>query len=335
MPRAQGTLGSVGPAREPSCSPPSALRRSWRCSVDPRVGRRATGRRTAALPLPARGHLRPLHLPAARALAAQPAAAVRGRAHSEYPQLATWMFGLPYLFFESHVPVGRAQTTAEFNAHPEDSPRYFDLHHVVMAVSYAGLLGGHGGAAAAAGPRAGLGAAAPAAGHRVLRLQPLRRVAAALSGWRCCSNSGAAGWRGGGAAGAGRDDEVVSAPAAAAFLAHNLGRGRATRARAGGARLSALPRAVAGARAGRGGRDRGDPGRHLRQRRLGGRDLRLRRAGRPLCTTRPRSRRRCSSLGAGGCCRCRPTRPCTGCWFLLQVLPALLLRCFRCAAPRA
>ncbi|HZJ70789.1 MAG TPA: hypothetical protein VFF36_07655, partial [Planctomycetota bacterium] len=29
---------------------------------------------------------------------------------SEYPQLATWMFALPYLFFESHVPVGRAQT---------------------------------------------------------------------------------------------------------------------------------------------------------------------------------------------------------------------------------
>jgi hypothetical protein len=60
--------------------------------------------------------------------------------HSEYPQLATWMFGVPYLFFESHVPVGRAQTTAEFNAHPEDSRRYFDLHHVVMAISYLGLL---------------------------------------------------------------------------------------------------------------------------------------------------------------------------------------------------
>ncbi|HZM00581.1 MAG TPA: glycosyltransferase 87 family protein [Planctomycetota bacterium] len=60
--------------------------------------------------------------------------------HSEYPQLATWVFGLPYLFFESHVPVGRAQTTAEFKAHPEDSRRYFDLHHVVMAVSYVGLL---------------------------------------------------------------------------------------------------------------------------------------------------------------------------------------------------
>ena len=60
--------------------------------------------------------------------------------HSEYPQLATWMFGLPYLFFESHVPVGRAQTATEFNAHPEDSRRYFDLHHVLMAVSYLGLL---------------------------------------------------------------------------------------------------------------------------------------------------------------------------------------------------
>jgi len=60
--------------------------------------------------------------------------------HSEYPQLATWMFGLPYLFFESHVPVGRQQTAAEFMAHPEDSERYFDLHHVFMAVSFLGLL---------------------------------------------------------------------------------------------------------------------------------------------------------------------------------------------------
>ncbi|MHC5212268.1 MAG: glycosyltransferase 87 family protein [Planctomycetota bacterium] len=60
--------------------------------------------------------------------------------HSEYPQLATWMFGLPYLFFDSAVPVGRAQTDAEFRAHPEDSRRYFDLHHVSMAVGYLALL---------------------------------------------------------------------------------------------------------------------------------------------------------------------------------------------------
>lgn len=60
--------------------------------------------------------------------------------HSEYPQLATWMFGLPYLFFPSHVPVGRQQTPAEFSAHPEDSAAYFDLHHAFMAVSFLGLL---------------------------------------------------------------------------------------------------------------------------------------------------------------------------------------------------
>jgi len=59
---------------------------------------------------------------------------------SEYPQLATWMFGLPYLCFTSHVPVGRAQTDAEFYAHPEDTARYFDLHHMFMAVPFLGLL---------------------------------------------------------------------------------------------------------------------------------------------------------------------------------------------------
>ncbi|HVQ27248.1 MAG TPA: glycosyltransferase 87 family protein [Planctomycetota bacterium] len=59
---------------------------------------------------------------------------------SEYPQLATWMFALPYLFFESHVPVGRAQTDTEFAAHPEDSRRYFDLHHAFQAVPVLGLL---------------------------------------------------------------------------------------------------------------------------------------------------------------------------------------------------
>jgi uncharacterized membrane protein len=57
--------------------------------------------------------------------------------HSEYPQLATYLLGVPYLFFDSHVPVGRTQTLQEFRAHPEDMAAYFDLHHVVMAV---GLL---------------------------------------------------------------------------------------------------------------------------------------------------------------------------------------------------
>ncbi len=55
--------------------------------------------------------------------------------HSEYPQLATWLFGLPYLFFDHHVPVGRAQTSAEFRAATDDHEAYFDLHHVSMALS--------------------------------------------------------------------------------------------------------------------------------------------------------------------------------------------------------
>ncbi|MBM3984784.1 MAG: DUF2029 domain-containing protein [Planctomycetes bacterium] len=60
--------------------------------------------------------------------------------HSEYPQLATLLFGLPYVFFESHVPQGRQQTTQELRQHPEDSAAYFDLHHVSMALSLAALL---------------------------------------------------------------------------------------------------------------------------------------------------------------------------------------------------
>ncbi|MGQ0553875.1 MAG: hypothetical protein ACT4PU_11730 [Planctomycetota bacterium] len=60
--------------------------------------------------------------------------------HSEYPQLATWMFGLPYLFMEHSVPVGRAQTSAEFTAAREDSRAYFDRHHVSMALGYFALL---------------------------------------------------------------------------------------------------------------------------------------------------------------------------------------------------
>jgi len=60
--------------------------------------------------------------------------------HSEYPQLATWLFGLPYLFFDSHVPVGRAQAAAEFGAAREDHAAYFDLHHVSMAISLLLLL---------------------------------------------------------------------------------------------------------------------------------------------------------------------------------------------------
>jgi hypothetical protein len=60
--------------------------------------------------------------------------------HSEYPQLATLLLGVPYLFFDSHVPVGRSQTVQEFRAHPEDTAAYFDLHHVDMAVGLLALI---------------------------------------------------------------------------------------------------------------------------------------------------------------------------------------------------
>ena len=59
---------------------------------------------------------------------------------SEYPQLATWLFAAPYLFFTSAGPVGRAQTAREFNEARADSARYFDLHHVSMAISLLALL---------------------------------------------------------------------------------------------------------------------------------------------------------------------------------------------------
>ena len=56
--------------------------------------------------------------------------------HSEYPQLATYLRGVPYLFFQSHVPVGRQETVKELRDHPEDSAAYFDLHQVDMAVGF-------------------------------------------------------------------------------------------------------------------------------------------------------------------------------------------------------
>ena len=56
--------------------------------------------------------------------------------HSEYPQLATYLLGVPYLFFDSHVPVGRQETVKELRDHPEDSAAYFDLHQVDMAVGF-------------------------------------------------------------------------------------------------------------------------------------------------------------------------------------------------------
>jgi hypothetical protein len=60
--------------------------------------------------------------------------------HSEYPQLATWLMGVPYLFFESHVPVGRQQTPKELRDSPEDKRSYFDLHHASMALSLLVLI---------------------------------------------------------------------------------------------------------------------------------------------------------------------------------------------------
>jgi len=55
--------------------------------------------------------------------------------HSEYPQLSTWLFGLPYLFFDHHVPEGRAQRDIEFRQHEDDTAAYFDVHHVSMGLS--------------------------------------------------------------------------------------------------------------------------------------------------------------------------------------------------------
>jgi hypothetical protein len=60
--------------------------------------------------------------------------------HSEYPQLATWLFGLPYLFFDNHVPEGRAQRNDEFVQHKDDTAAYFDLHHVSMGLSLFALV---------------------------------------------------------------------------------------------------------------------------------------------------------------------------------------------------
>ena len=57
--------------------------------------------------------------------------------HSEYPQLATWLFGLPYLFIDHHVPRDRDQTMAELR---QDAPAYLDAHDVLMSFSFLALL---------------------------------------------------------------------------------------------------------------------------------------------------------------------------------------------------
>jgi hypothetical protein len=60
--------------------------------------------------------------------------------HSEYPQVATLLLGVPYLFFHSTVPVGRAQTTQEFKDGLADRLAYNDLSAVDMAVGLALLI---------------------------------------------------------------------------------------------------------------------------------------------------------------------------------------------------
>lgn len=60
--------------------------------------------------------------------------------HSEYPQLATLLLGVPYLFFDSTVPVGRAQTTQEFKDATADRLAYNDLSAVVMALGLLALI---------------------------------------------------------------------------------------------------------------------------------------------------------------------------------------------------
>lgn len=66
--------------------------------------------------------------------------------HSEYPQIATWMLAVPYLFFDHHVPdggydqtkderTGRRRSTATEREHlAADRDSYFDAFHVMMLV---------------------------------------------------------------------------------------------------------------------------------------------------------------------------------------------------------
>jgi len=57
--------------------------------------------------------------------------------HSEYPQLATWFFGVPYLFFDSEVQPGVLPTVARLKA--ENEP-YGRVWQVLMALVLGGLL---------------------------------------------------------------------------------------------------------------------------------------------------------------------------------------------------
>ncbi len=57
--------------------------------------------------------------------------------HSEYPQLATWMFGVPYLFFDSQIRPGVLPTVPQVLA---DHEAYARVHQSLMAIGFLGLL---------------------------------------------------------------------------------------------------------------------------------------------------------------------------------------------------
>jgi hypothetical protein len=57
--------------------------------------------------------------------------------HSEYPQLATWFFGLPYLCFDSQVRPGELPTVPQLRT--ENEP-YGRVWHVLMALALVALL---------------------------------------------------------------------------------------------------------------------------------------------------------------------------------------------------
>lgn len=73
------------------------------------------------------------------------------REHSEYPELATWMLGLPYLAIDHHVPEGgyeqvhdeagrRVVSQAERDDLAADRDAYFDAFHVLMALGLLALF---------------------------------------------------------------------------------------------------------------------------------------------------------------------------------------------------
>lgn len=57
--------------------------------------------------------------------------------HSEYPQLATWLFGVPYLFFDSQVQPRVLPTVPQLRA---DNEPYGRVHQALAALALLGLL---------------------------------------------------------------------------------------------------------------------------------------------------------------------------------------------------